>query len=266
MSGGAGGAAVHEVRDAGAGVRDGARPPGTEGAFVDGLRDDCGLLIGGVLEVVRRVTGRDLLAELLEPLAGDMDAVSSMRAGWTELAAATGAVGENYRALAGQVPAVWEGLSADAAAGLAGRMATAHDEQREAAALVSDQLGHVVSVSKATAEVVCAALEFIDGLVQELLLDAAAGPLGWTKAAATSPRMVVRMIRLIDQGRDAITDLVRAVELAVAVLRRVEALLDALAALAAVVETGAHAEAGQDMGAVAEAGFLREGASGGRAA
>lgn len=251
-----GAAGVHEVRDAGAVVRGGARPPGTEGAFVDGLRDDCGLLIGGVLEVVRRLTGRDLLTELLEPLAGDMDAVSSMRAGWAELASATGAVGENYRALAEQVPGVMQGLSADAAARLAGRLAVAHDEQREAATLVAEQLGHVVSVSKATAEVVCAALQFLDGLVQELLLDAAAGPLRWTKAAATAPRTVVRMVRLIDQGRDAVTDLLRAVELAVAALRRVEALLDTLTALAAAVETGAHAEAGQDMAGVAEAGFL----------
>lgn len=253
MSGGAG---VREVNDAGAVVRGGARPPGTEGAFVDGLRDDCGLLIGGVLEVVRRLTGRDLLVELLEPLAGDMDAVSSMRQGWQELAAATGAVGENYRALAHQVPGVWEGLSADAAAALAERMAAAHDEQREAAALVAEQLGHVVAVSQATAEVVCAALEFLDGLVQELLLDAAAGPLGWTKAAATSPRMVARMVRLVDQGREAISDLLRAAELAVAALRRVEALLDALAALASLVETGAHAGAAEGMAEVAGAGFL----------
>ncbi len=255
------GAGVREVRDAGAVVRGGARPPGTEGAFVDGLRDDCGLLVGGVLEVVRRVTGRDLLVELLDPLAGDMDAVSSMRAGWRELAVATGAVGENYRALARQVPGVWEGRSADAGAALAGRMATAHDEQGEAAALVADQLAHVVSVSRATAEVVCAALEFIDGLVQELLLDAAAGPLGWTRAAATCPGRVARLVRLIDQGRDAISDLLRAAELAVAALRRVEALLDALSALAAAVETGAHAAAGQDMAEVAGAGFLGDGAA-----
>lgn len=252
---------VHEVRDAGAAVRGCARPPGSEGAFVDGLRDDCGVLIGGVLEVVRRLTGRDLLTELLEPLSGDLGAVSSMRAGWEELAVATGAVGENYRGLAAQVPAVWAGRAADAAVDLAGRMATAHDEQREAAALVAEQLGHVIAVSRATAEVVCAVVEFIDSLVIELLLDAAAGPLGWSKAAVTSPGRVTRLVRLIDQGREAIADLLRAAELAVAALRRVEALLDTLSALAAAVETGARAEAGRGLTTVAEAGFLGDDAA-----
>lgn len=249
------GAAVHEVGDAGASVRSAARPPETDGAFVDSLRDDCGLLIGGVLEVVRTLTGRDLLAELLDPLAGDMGAVSSMLTGWREIGAATAAVGENYRGLAAQLPAVWEGEAATAATALASRIADTHDQQQQAAELVADQLGHVIEVSRATAEVVCVAVEFIDGIVVELLLSAAAGPLGWGKAAVASPGKVARVVRLIDQGRDAIADLLRVAELAVAVLRQVEALLDALATMAGAVEVAAHAQAAGGMRDVARAGF-----------
>lgn len=249
------GAGVHEVGDAAASVRGAARPAETDGAFVDSLRDDCGVLIGGVLEVVRQLTGRDLLEELLDPLAGDLGAVSSMRTGWREIGVATAAVGANYRGLTDQLPAVWEGQAATAATGLAARIARVHDQQREAAELVAEQLDHVVAVSRATAEVVCAVLEFIDGLVLELLLSAAAGPIGWTKAAATSPGMVTRMVRLLDQGRDAIADLLRVAELAVAVLRRVEVLLDALAMMTGAVEVAAHAEAGSGMADVARAGF-----------
>lgn len=249
------GARVGELVDAAAAVRAAVPPPESDGAFVDGLRDECGLLIGGVLEVVRVLTGHDLLAELLDELAGDMGAVSSMRAGWLHAAAALGGVEENYRGLAAQLPAVWQGESAAAAGGLVGRAADVQDRQREAALLVAEQLDHVVAVSRATAELVCVVLQFLDGLVQELLLSAAAGPLGWAKAAASTPGRVHRMVVLIGRGLDAVEELRRVAALAAGLVARVRLLVEVVGVAADAGEAGAHTAAALRVDDVTRAGF-----------
>ena len=79
----------------------------------------------------------------------------------------------------------------------------------------------MLEVAHATAEVVVAAIEFLDSIVQELLADAALGPAGLGKAAVTAPGKVRRAIALIDRGIEAVDTLRRAVKTAIRVLRDV---------------------------------------------
>ncbi len=72
------------------------------------------MVISQLLGVVEALTGHDLLAELLAPLAGDLGRSPPCRLGGGEVAAATRAVARNYRGLAEQLPGLWQGAAAEA--------------------------------------------------------------------------------------------------------------------------------------------------------
>ena len=230
-------------------------PQGTQGRFIEEQRDECGLLIGAVLEVVRTLTGRDLFAELLEPIAGDFDMVSAMQQGWLHLGDAAQGVERGWTGLGEQLARDWEGEAANGAGESVGRTARLHGRQARACALIGDQLGHLVEVARSTTEVVCAALRFIDSLIQEYLLDAALGPVGAVKAVAQAKAKVQRLVTLIDRAVEAVNALVRAVQAVTAVLRRLDALLAALETGLAVGNDAGHLAAGSWLEETARAGF-----------
>lgn len=246
---------VSEAYDASSRVRTGDAPAGTMGAYIDGLKDDCGLIIGSILSVVESLTGYDLLEELLKPIAGDFDAISSMQAGWREVSAACEAVGENYSDLATQLPPGLEGLTEAAAAAMMGRIAEAHDGQREAADLIAVQMDNMIEVSQATAECVCAALQFIDSVIQEILMDAAVPVVGWAKGAATAPGKVRKVIKLISDGKDAIQGLIRAVKACVTALKYLNALLDTANNVLSLMNAGGDVANSSGVDETARAGF-----------
>ncbi len=134
---------ISEKYDASAPV-DGGRPDGGMGDYIDSLRDDCGLIIGSVLWAVKKFCHRDLLAELLEPISGDFNAISSMQKGWLQVASATSAVGDNYESLRSQIDPVLDGQAATAIDSILTRIAEAHDGQQEAAELIAEQLGNML--------------------------------------------------------------------------------------------------------------------------
>ncbi len=140
---------------------------------------------------------------------------------------ALGAVGDNYRSMSGQLPAVWEGPASHAAQRRLTDIADMHDGQQEATPTSRTSSGTCIEVAQATAEVVAAALSFINDIITELLLDAASGPFGWAKGAISAPGKARKVISLIHRGIEAIQKFTRAVKAVVAVLRYVNAGLSA---------------------------------------
>ncbi len=245
---------INEAVDASAAVRGGA-PDGGMGAYIESLKDDCGFLIGKIDWAVDMVTGWSLLESLFEPIAGDFDTVSSMQKGWGDVGTALGAVGENYRAVAGQLPAVWDGPAARAAQRRLRDIADMHDGQEEASEHIQEQLSHVIEVAQATAEVVAATVNFIDSVIQEILLDAAAGPFGWAKGALSAPGKARKIISLIHRGITAIEKLTSAVRAVVAVLKYVNAGLEVADNVLAFGNVARSAEAGGHMDDTSNQGF-----------
>jgi hypothetical protein len=245
--------AIAEAVDPGSAL--GGAPDGGMGDYIEGLKKDCGFIISKVDSLVSSLTGFSLLEALFEPIAGDFDTVASMQKGWGQVGEALGAVGDNYRSLAGQLPAVWEGAASGAARDRLGDIAEMHAGQQEATGHIADQLGHVVEVAQATAEVVAAALSFINDIVTELLLDAATGPFGWAKGAITAPGKVNRLINLIHRGLEAIATFTRAVKAVVAVLRYVNAGLAAADTVLQFGNAAASTAAGQHTDETAQQGF-----------
>lgn len=230
-------------------------PEGTQGRFVEEKRQECGLLIGAVFDVVRYLTGRDLFLELLEPISGDFDAVSAMQQGWLHLGAAAQDVERGWLDLNAHLGSAWEGEAAAGASAALRGSARRQARQAKACTLIGDQLGHLVEVARSTTEVVCAALRFIDSLIREWLLDAALGPVGALKAVAQAQGKVQRVIRLIDHAVDAINGLVRAIKAVNAALRAVDALLSATERGLAVANDAGHLAAGSWLDETARAGF-----------
>ena len=225
-------------------VLGGGAPDGGMGEYIEGLKKDCGFIISKIDSIVSTLTGFSLLEALFKPIAGDFNTVSSL-----------GAVGDNYRSLSGQLPGVWEGQASRAAQHRLTDIADMHDDQQEATQHIQDQLGHVIEVAQATAEVVAAALSFINDVVTELLLDAASGPFGWAKGAISAPGKARKVISLIHRGITAIEKFTRAVKAVVAVLKYVNAGLSAADTVLQFGNAAASTAAGNHMDETSAHGF-----------
>ena len=245
---------ISETYDASSAVG-GGRPGGGLGQYIEGLKDQCGLLISSIDWAVDQLTGWSLLEALFKPIAGDFDALASMQKAWGNVGTSLGAVGDNYRGMAGQLPSVWEGDAAHAAQRRLRGIADMHDGQQEATEHIQEQLGHVLEVARATAEVVAAAVSFINDVIQELLLDAASGPLGWAKGAFSAPGKARKVINLIHRGIEAIEKFTRAVRAVVAVLKYVNAGLNAVDTVLDFGNVAASTTAGNHMDETSRHGF-----------
>ena len=226
-------------------VLGGGAPDGGMGEYIEGLKKDCGFIISKIDSIVSTLTGFSLLEALFKPIAGDFNTVSSMQKGWGNVGVSLGAVGDNYRSLSGQLPGVWEGQASRAAQHRLTDIADMHDGQQEATQHIQDQLGHVIEVAQATAEVVAAALSFINDVVTELLLDAASGPFGWAKGAISAP----------GKARKVIEKFTRAVKAVVAVLKYVNAGLSAVDTVLQFGNVAAGTSAGNHMDETSAHGF-----------
>lgn len=201
------------------------------------------------------LTGRDLFVELLEPIAGDFDAVSAMQSGWHHLSEAAAGVQRTWADLDGSLQPHWQGAAADRAAVALGDSMKSQARQSRACALIGDQLGHVVDVARSTTQTVCAVLRFIDSLIQEYVLDAALGPLGAAKALVQAKGKVQRLITLINRAVDAVNGLIRAVTELTAALRALDLLLSIAKRTYAVSNDAGHVAAGSHVNETAAAGF-----------
>ena len=245
---------ISETYDASSAVA-GGPPAGGMGEYIEGLKHQCGFLISSIDWAVDQLTGWSLLEALFKPIAGDFEALASMQKAWGQVGTSLGAVGDNYRGLGGQLPSVWTGEAAHAAAGRLRDIADMHDDQQEASQHIQGQLGHVLEVAQATAEVVAAAVNFINDVIQELLLDAACGPLGWAKGAFSAPGKARRVITLIHRGIEAIEKFTRAVKAVVTVLRYVNVALSAADTVLDFGNVAASTAAGHHMDDTSRHGF-----------
>jgi hypothetical protein len=221
----------------------GGTPPGTQGQYIEDKKGECGLIIPAIDGIVDKITGWSLLEALFKPVAGDFNAVSSMQLAWGNVGNACAGVGQNYTSLGQQLPGVWTGPAGSSATSRMGDIGEMHADQQEASGYIAEQLGHVIEVGKATLDVLVIAIDFIDGIIQELIVSALAGPIGWLKAGVTAPGKARRVIELIHDGLRAIEKLTKAAEALLKLLRYVNAGLGGANAVLSSISTAQHANA-----------------------
>ena len=112
----------------------------------------------------------------------------------------------------------------------------------------------MLEVSQATAECVCAALEFIDSCIQEIIADAAVPVAGWVKAGVSAPGKVRRVIQLISQGKNAIENLLRFAKVAITAMKYLNALFDTANLVLNAIEVGGDVDNSTNVDDTADAG------------
>lgn len=171
-----------------------------EGSLIDDLRGECGVILQGIDWVTRQL-GFDLIGAIFDPLAGDFGTVDAMRQDWLGVAGALGAIGENYRSMAAALPQVWEADSAERAIARLRAMGEAHTVQAQAAELMSQQLGNMVSAVAETCKLIAGLL----GLVEELVF--AWSVEKWAQEILTMGSGVRRVVALVHQAIEFVKDL-----------------------------------------------------------
>ncbi|MBS44206.1 MAG: hypothetical protein CMH83_13790 [Nocardioides sp.] len=244
---------VSELHDAGAPVR-GGRPAGP-GGEIDALADECGFLLPAIDWAIEKVTGTSLLAEVLELCAGDFEALGSVRAVWGQVADSLDLTGANYLDLADHLPDGWTGEGRRRAVRELRVVGVWHRDQNRASRMVSDQLGHVLEIGRIVADVVAGAISLLDALLTELLIDAAAGPIGWAKGVVTGPGIATRAVTLVHRVLEALGRLRTAAATVSGVVRRARVALLALEGTTGAAAGGAGWRAGTRTDDTARAAF-----------
>ncbi|MEX0427205.1 hypothetical protein AB3X52_06190 [Nocardioides sp. DS6] len=246
--------AITELYDPGYHVN-GGTPPGTMGETMEKLKSDCGWIIDGIDWVITKFWHTSLREAIITKLAGDFNAMSSMQTAWSDVALALQELSENYGGLSGQLPAVWEGQGGETAVSRMDDIRDMHADQAEAAGLIHDQLGNLIDVSVAAAEVVVGALHLINDIAQELISDAAVPLVGWGKALLTGAGKVKRAISLIHKCLEAIEKITTAIKIALKGLTWFNAGMTVLNSLLKMGEVGTAGYDGSSVDRTAEAGF-----------
>lgn len=192
----------------------GAPPGGGMGDTMERLKGDCGWIINSIDWVIEKFWQPGLREAIITKLAGDFNAMDSMKQAWGNVALALEEVGKNYDGLQSQLGGIWEGKAAEAGLARLGSCGNTHADMAEASRLIQDQLGNLIDVSVAAAEVVVAGLQLINDIIQELITDAAVPAVGWAKALFTGAGKVKKAIALIDRCLDAIERIHKAVQIA----------------------------------------------------
>lgn len=233
----------------------GGAPASTMGETMEEIKSSCGWIINDIDWVIEKFWQPGLREAIIKKLAGDFNALDSMKQAWGNVALALDEISGNYDGLAQQLPAVWEGEGADAATSQMSKVAAKHADQAEAARTMQDELANLIDVSVAAGQVVAAGLSLINDIAQELISDAAVPLVGWGKALITGASKVKKAISTINRVLDAIEKIHKAVQVALKILKWFNAGMSALNGVLSVGETATAANAGSHVDDTARAGF-----------
>ncbi|ROR91227.1 hypothetical protein [Nocardioides aurantiacus] len=196
-----------------------AEMSGAEGELIESLRDKCGIVIGAIDWVARKV-GFDLIGSIFDPIAGGFGTVDSMAASWATTGRALEDIAANYEQMVQQIPGGWTGDAAEACCANLAAVAEAHGVQGEACVLMAQQLQSMLEATRVTCELIAETLSLVDEIVlsfgvTKLLKEVVTG-------GATIRRVATLLMKAIDYVQDLqklIPNLLRAAALLSSMLK-----------------------------------------------
>lgn len=233
----------------------GGTPAGGMGAEMERIKGDCGWIINSIDWVIEKFWSPGLREAIIKKLAGDFNAMDSMKQAWGNVALALEEVGKNFDGLHDQLGPRWEGVAADAGLPLLSSCGNTHGDMAEASKLIQDQLGNLIDVSVAAAEVVSMGLQLINDIIQELITDAAVPAVGWAKALFTGAGKVKKAISLINRCLDAIEKIHKVVKIALKFLTYFNVAMGGVNTVLKTFVIGTGVNAGTHVDDTAAAGF-----------
>lgn len=223
---------------------------GSEGDLIDEMRDNCGFIIQGIDWLLRKV-GFDLIGAILDPIAGDFNAVDAMASNWGVLGNGLGQIGANYSAVAGSVPSVWTGQAADAATGRLTGFADGFATQAEGAQLVMTAMQDMLTATKAVVEFVADAMSMVDDIAVSLICSA----FKLFKELATGGATIRKIIHLVEGAIAAIRTLQNVVPPLLQACAIMSSMMKALDMVFLIGNVAANSNSGSKADDVADAGF-----------
>jgi hypothetical protein len=223
---------------------------GSEGDLIDEMRDNCGFIIQGIDWLLRKV-GFDLIGAILDPIAGDFNAVDAMASNWGVLGNGLGQIGHNYSAINGALPSVWAGRAADAASGKITGFADAFATQAEGAQLVMTAMQDMLTATKAVVELVADAMSMVDDLAVSLICS-------WFKLAkelATGGATIRKIVHLVEGAIEAIKTLHNVIPPLLLACAIMSSMMKALDMVFLIGNVAGNATSGSKADDVANAGF-----------
>ncbi|MGX5694895.1 hypothetical protein ACWKWP_01745 [Agromyces soli] len=188
-------------------------PPQSHDNFVEDLRWNAGLLIGGVDWVAEKFIGVSILKEyILKPFGGDWDRIGDASTAWTHGGRALMELGSNYSGLPGQL-ATWRGDGATAFLGAMTGMSAAAVGLSYAFDAVSGAVSAVSTAARLACVGIAAALKWISNKLMRLAAEAAVPVVGWAVGAVEAIEAIEKVIfyiRLINTLINTIFDAISA--------------------------------------------------------
>jgi uncharacterized protein YukE len=211
-------------------------PPQSHDNFVEDLRWNAGVLIGGVDWVAEQFIGVSILKEyVLKPFGGDWDKIGDASTAWTHGGRALMEVGSNFSGLPGQLDG-WRGEGATRFLGAMTGMSSAAVGLSYAFDAVSGAVSAVSTAARLACVGIAAALKWISNKLMRLAAEAAVPVIGWAVGAVEAIEAIEKVIfyirlinTLINTIFDAIADAIAGREKLAQALFIVEDLVNAAA-------------------------------------
>lgn len=187
--------------------------PESHDNFVEDLRWNAGLLIGGVDWVAEQFIGVSILKEyVLKPFGGDWDKIGNASIAWTHGGRSLMELGSNYSGLPGQLDS-WRGDGADRFLGAMTAMSAAAVGLSYAFDAVSGAVSAVSTAARLACVGIAAALKWISNKLTRLAAEAAVPVVGWAIGAVEAIEAIEKVIfyiRLINTLINTIFDAIAA--------------------------------------------------------
>lgn len=203
--------------------------------FADSLRWKAGPLLGGLDWLFAQIMdGRSLIAELVEPVAGDWVGLEMGAGAWLSAAAATDAIAANIAAMDHQVDATWWGEGASAFKGRISSVADGFGEYADGCRTMSEVTSALLDLCKAAAETIASILGFVGDYLTRLVIEAAVPIAGWIAGAIDGAASAILLINKLNQGY-------RVIQTVLTTIERYRDVITTIVRLAAAIEAMARA-------------------------
>lgn len=218
-------------------------------AVIENAKGNCGPILQGIDWAMVKILHWSPIEAIMGPVAGDFNGVDSMKDNWAATSRALHEVSENYRRMAAHVGDVWRAGAATLAHAQLLELAAAHDKQSTAAALMSRQVGNMLS---ATSQVVQAVAGIL-GLIEEWVLTLSVAKLA--KEIITLGGGVRRAISMINQAIDLILSLSKLIPALVEACGIFALVMQGVNVVLSGAAAATHAQAGNHVDETADVGF-----------
>ena len=210
--------------------------PGS-GLFILQLRMQCGIVIGGLDQVVSAITGFSPLEEwVFKPLAGDWNALDRGSVAWSSAGRAITAVANNINSLPEQVGDAWNGAAFEAFASTHVEISSTIKELPAACDSLSEYVSTLADLARTIAEFVAGIIEALSNWALKMLASAAvpiAGEVamvGWvTELGIKIARWVPKLTNMINKFVQFVTKIAPIIAKIVKAIQKIDKILDILA-------------------------------------